>query len=134
MGHIPQEVIDIIGEHHGNDLIKYFYNEAMREAKERSQIVSEEDFRYNGRIPSTPESAVVMLADCTEAATRTIKSPNHQKYDKFISSITMDKINYGQLNNSGLTIDDLFIIKDAFIHYLMGRDHQRIEYDSSSGS
>ena len=131
---LPQEVIDIIGEHHGNDLIKYFYNEAMREAKERSQIVSEEDFRYNGRIPSTPESAVVMLADCTEAATRTIKSPNHQKYDKFISSITMDKINYGQLNNSGLTIDDLFIIKDAFIHYLMGRDHQRIEYDSSSGS
>lgn len=129
---LPQEVIDIIGEHHGNDLIKYFYNEAIREAKERSQIVSEEDFRYNGKIPSTPESAVVMLADCTEAATRTIKNPNHQKYDKFISSITMDKINYGQLSNSGLTIDDLFIIKDAFIHYLMGRDHQRIEYGSSN--
>ena len=125
---LPQEVIDIISEHHGNDLIKYFYNEAVREAKERDIPVSEEDFRYNGHIPSTPESAVVMLADCTEAATRTLKNPNHQKYEKFISSIIMDKMNYKQLNNSGLTLNDLDKIKESFIHYLMGRDHQRIEY------
>ena len=126
---LPQEVIDIISEHHGNDLIKYFYNEAVREAKERSIPVSEEDFRYNGHTPSTPESAVVMLADCTEAATRTLKNPNHQKYEKFISSIIMDKMNYKQLNNSGLTLNDLDKIKESFIHYLMGRDHQRIEYE-----
>ena len=125
---LPQEVIDIISEHHGNDLIKYFYNQAVREAEERSLTVSEEDFRYNGRIPSTPESAVVMLADCTEAATRTLKNPNHQKYEKFISSIIMDKMNYKQLNNSRLTLNDLDKIKESFIHYLMGRDHQRIEY------
>ena len=126
---LPQEVIDIISEHHGNDLIKYFYNEAVREAKENmSSMVSEEDFRYNGRIPATVESAVVMLADCTEAATRTMKNPNHQKYDKFINGIMMDKINYKQLNNSQLTINDLEKIKESFIHYLLGRDHQRIEY------
>ena len=124
----PQEVIDIISEHHGNDLIKYFYNEAVREAKERSLTVSEEDFRYNGRTPSTPESAVVMLADCSEAATRTLKNPNHQKYEKLISSIIMDKMNYKQLNNSRLTLNDLDKIKESFILYLMGRDHQRIEY------
>ena len=126
---LPQEVIDIIAEHHGNDLIKYFYNEAVREAKEnRSSMVSEEDFRYNGHIPQTVESAVVMLADCTEAATRTMKNPNHQKYDKFISNIIIDKMNYKQLNNSQLTINDLDKIKESFIHYLLGRDHQRIEY------
>ena len=126
---LPQEVIDIISEHHGNDLIKYFYNEAIKEAKEsRSSMVSEEDFRYNGHIPSSPESAVVMLSDCTEAATRTMKNPNHQKYDKFISSIIIDKMNHRQLNNSGLTINDLEKIKESFIHYLLGRDHQRIEY------
>ncbi len=125
---LPQEVIDIISEHHGNDLIKYFYNEAVREAKERSLTVSEEDFRYNGRTPSTPESAVVMLADCSEAATRTLKNPNHQKYEKLISSIIMDKMNYKQLNNSRLTLNDLDKIKESFILYLMGRDHQRIEY------
>ena len=126
---LPQEVIDIISEHHGNDLIKYFYNEAVREAKEsRSSMVSEEDFRYNGHIPSTVESAVVMLADCTEAATRTLKNPNHQKYDKFITNIFIDKMNYKQLNNSQLTINDLDKIRESFIHYLLGRDHQRIEY------
>ncbi len=126
---LPQEVIDIIAEHHGNDLIKYFYNEAVREAKEsRSSIVSEEDFRYNGHIPSTVESAVVMLADCTEAATRTMKNPNHQKYDKFITNIFIDKMNYRQLNNSQLTINDLDKIRESFIHYLLGRDHQRIDY------
>ena len=92
-------------------------------------MVSEEDFRYNGRIPSTEESAVVMLADCTEAATRTMKNPNHQKYDKFISLIIIDKMNHKQLNNSELTINDLEKIKESFIHYLLGRDHQRIEYD-----
>ncbi len=126
---LPQEVIDIISEHHGNDLIKYFYNEAVREAKDRALVVSEEDFRYTGRIPATPESAVVMLADCSEAATRTLKNPNHQKYEKLINSIIIDKMNYKQLNNSQLTINDLDKIKEAFILYLMGRDHQRIEYE-----
>ncbi len=126
---LPQEVIDIISEHHGNDLIKYFYNEAVREAKDRALTVSEEDFRYTGKIPATPESAVVMLADCSEAATRTLKNPNHQKYEKLINSIIIDKMNYKQLNNSQLTINDLDKIKEAFILYLMGRDHQRIEYE-----
>ena len=70
-----------------------------------------------------------MLADCSEAATRTIKNPNHQKYDKFINNIIIDKINYNQLNNSRLTLNDLDKIKDSFIHNLIGRDHQRIEYD-----
>ena len=127
---LPQEVIDIIGEHHGNDLIKYFYNEAMKNNKVPGTTISEEDFRYTGKIPSTPESAIVMLADCVEAATRTIKNPTHQKYDKFISSIVSDKIAHNQLNNSKLTITDLDKIKEAFIHQLLGRDHHRIEYDN----
>lgn len=126
---LPQEVIDIIGEHHGNDLIKYFYNEAVKNNKLGS-TVSEEDFRYSGRIPSTPESAIVMLADCVEAATRTIKNPTHQKYEKFISNIITDKISYKQLDNSQLTLTDLDNIKQSFIHQLMGRDHHRIEYDN----
>lgn len=127
---LPQEVIDIIGEHHGNDLIKFFYNEAMKNNKNPGNTISEEDFRYTGKIPSTPESAIVMLADCVEAATRTIKNPNHQKYDKFISNIVSDKISHNQLNNSKLTITDLDKIKEAFIHQLLGRDHHRIEYDN----
>ena len=127
---LPQEVVDIIGEHHGNDLIKYFYDEANKNNKNPGTTISEEDFRYTGKIPSTPESAIVMLADCVEAATRTIKNPTHQKYDKFISNIVSAKISHNQLNNSKLTITDIDKIKEAFIHQLLGRDHHRIEYDN----
>ncbi len=126
---LPQEVLDIIGEHHGNDIIRFFYNEAVKNAGEKDVVVKE-DFMYDGNIPSTKESAIVMLSDCVEAATRTIKRPNHQKYEKFITSIFSDKIAHGQLDNSGLTLTDLKILKQAFIPPLLGRDHHRISYDN----
>lgn len=126
---LPQEVLDIIGEHHGNDLIRYFYNEAVKNASKNS-VVEKEDFQYDGNIPSTKESAIVMLADCVEAATRTINRPNHQKYEKFINSIISDKIAHGQLDNSNLTMTDLKKLKEAFIPPLFGRDHHRISYDN----
>lgn len=127
---LPQEVLDIIGEHHGNDIITYFYNAAKREAQGKDILVSEEDFRYNGQIPQTPESGIVMLADCVEAASRTIKNPNTQKYDRLIMNIIISKINHDQLSDSKLTLTDLFKIKDTFIITLVGRDHQRIEYNN----
>lgn len=92
-------------------------------------LVSEEDFRYNGQIPQTPESGIVMLADCVEAASRTLKNPNTQKYDRLIMNIIISKINHNQLSDSKLTLTDLIQIKDTFIRSLVGRDHQRIEYD-----
>ena len=126
---LPQEVLDIIGEHHGNDLIRFFYNEAVKNAI-KNNVVEKEDFMYDGNVPSTKESAIVMLADCVEAATRTINRPNHQKYEKFINSIISDKIAHGQLDNSNLTMTDLKKLKEAFIPPLFGRDHHRISYDN----
>lgn len=126
---LPQEVLDIIGEHHGNDLIRFFYNEAVKNAS-KNNVVEKEDFMYDGNVPSTKESAIVMLADCVEAATRTINRPNHQKYEKFINSIISDKIAHGQLDNSNLTMIDLKKLKEAFIPPLFGRDHHRISYDN----
>lgn len=127
---LPQEVLDIIGEHHGNDIITYFYNAARKEAQGKDILVSEEDFRYTGQIPQTPESGIVMLADCVEAASRTIKNPNTQKYDRLIMNIIISKINHDQLSDSQLTLTDLFKIKETFIITLVGRDHQRIEYNN----
>lgn len=124
---LPQEVLDIIGEHHGNDIIKFFYNEAVKNSGNKSTVVKE-DFMYDGTPPTTKESAIVMIADCVEAATRTIKRPNHQKYEKFINTIVIEKIAHGQLDNSGLTMKDLKTIKEAFIPTLIGRDHHRISY------
>ncbi|MSU05987.1 HDIG domain-containing protein [Spirochaetales bacterium NM-380-WT-3C1] len=128
---LPQEVIDIIDQHHGNDLIQYFYNLAVKEAENSAvpYTVNEEDFRYNSDIPQTPEAAIVMLADCFEAASRTIKKPTTQRYEKLATSIFNNKINGGQLNDSKLTLTDLEKIKKVFVHDAFGRDHQRIEYN-----
>lgn len=127
---LPQEVLDIIGEHHGNDVILYFYNEAKQEAaaSARDIEVSKEDFSYNGTPPSSPEAAVVMLSDCVEAATRTIKRPTTTKYQKLIHQIIMGKIDRHQLDGSRLSLTDLEDITVSFINTLVGRDHHRIEY------
>lgn len=126
---LPREVLDIIGEHHGNDIIKFFFNEAVKNAGVNDTIVKE-DFMYDGNIPSTKESAIVMLADCVEAASRTIKKPSHQRYEKLIRQIISEKIIHSQLDDSGLTMIDLKLIRDAFIPPLLGRDHHRISYDN----
>jgi putative nucleotidyltransferase with HDIG domain len=127
---LPLEVLDIIGEHHGNDVILYFYNEAKQEAaaSARDIEVSREDFSYNGNPPSSPEAAIVMLSDCVEAASRTIKRPTTTKYQKLIHQIIMGKIDRHQLDGSRLSLTDLEDITVSFISTLVGRDHQRIEY------
>ena len=125
---LPQEVLDIISQHHGNDLIRYFYNEAVRSMGE--QNVAKEDFMYDGVPPTTKESAIVMISDCVEAATRTIKRPNHQKYERMINTLVNERISFGQLDNSGLTMNEIKAIKEAFIPILIGRDHHRISYDN----
>lgn len=127
---LPQEVLDIIGEHHGNDVILFFYNEAKQEAaaSNRDIEVNKEDFSYNGTPPSTPEAAVVMLSDCVEAATRTIKRPTTMKYQKLIHQIIMGKIDRHQLDGSRLSLTDLEDITVSFVNTLIGRDHHRIEY------
>ena len=125
---LPQEVLDIISQHHGNDLIRYFYNEAVRSMGE--QNVAKEDFMYDGVPPTTKESAIVMISDCVEAATRTIKRPNHQKYERMINTLVNERISFGQLDNSGLTMNEIKAIKEAFIPILIGRDHHRISYEN----
>ncbi len=125
---LPQEVLDIISQHHGNDIIQFFYNEAKNQAQAAGMDVKEDDFKYNGNPPSFPESAIVMLADCVEAASRTLKRPNHSKYEKLVHFLIMGKLERDQLKNSQLSLTDLDQIEDAFVQTLLGRDHRRIEY------
>ncbi len=125
---LPQEVLDIIAQHHGNDVIQFFYAEALKDAKGRGGEVNIEDYSYNGEIPQTKEAAVVMLADVVEAATRTVKKPTHTKYQRLIRSLIMGKIERGQLKDSGLSLTDLDRIEEVFLQQIIGRDHHRIEY------
>jgi membrane-associated HD superfamily phosphohydrolase len=121
---LPQAVIDIIAEHHGNSVITWFYNEALK----RETQVNAEDFTYPGYPPRSRESAVVMLADVTEAAARTLKKPNASRLEKFIQELINAKVEHGQLSESELTFRDLEIIKQAFVRVLTGYYHSRIEY------
>jgi putative nucleotidyltransferase with HDIG domain len=122
--HLPQAIIDIISEHHGNSVISYFYNEA----KEKDPTVSPEDFSYPGNPPSTRESAVVMLADTVEAACRTLENPSVTRLEKFITTLINAKVEHGQLDNCDLTFRDISKIKEAFVQILAGYYHSRIEY------
>lgn len=121
---LPQAVIDIIAEHHGNSCIYYFY----AKAKEADPNVDIEDFSYPGIPPRSKESAVVMLADIVEAACRTLEKPSVPRLEKFIDELVSGKIKAGQLDNSELTFREVRIIKAAFVKILAGYYHSRIEY------
>jgi putative nucleotidyltransferase with HDIG domain len=121
---LPQAVIDIIAEHHGNSVITWFYAKALKQ----EGVVNIEDFTYPGNPPRSRESAVVMLADVTEAAVRTLNKPTALKMEKFIQELINAKVEHGQLAESELTFRDLETIRKAFVRVLAGYYHSRIEY------
>jgi putative nucleotidyltransferase with HDIG domain len=121
---LPRQVTDFISEHHGNSVISWFYNKALKQ----EAAVNMEDFTYPGNPPRSRESAVVMLADVAEAAVRTLTKPNAAKLEKFIQELFTAKEEHGQLSECELTFRDLEIIKNAFVRVLAGYYHSRIEY------
>jgi len=121
---LPEAVIAFIAEHHGNSVIAWFYHEALK----REGSVNVEDFTYPGHPPRSKESAVVMLADITEAATRVLKKPTTARLEKFIQELFRGKVDHGQLSQSDLTFRELEMIKQAFIKVLISHYHSRIEY------
>lgn len=125
---LPQEVLDIIAQHHGNDVIQFFFHEAKEQALVSGIEVNEDDYSYNGVSPTTPEAAIVMLSDCVEAASRSLKKATPSKYEKLIHSVIMGKIARDQLKDSLLSLTDLDLIGASFLQSLIGRDHHRIEY------
>ena len=124
---LPKVIQDIIGEHHGTTLVKYFYY-TMKNNSENPDDIKEEDYRYPGPIPSSKEAGIIMLADSVEAAVRSIKEPNEDKIKEMINNIINDKLSCGQLNNCNLTIKDIEKIRKCFLTALNGIYHHRIEY------
>ncbi|MCL2601338.1 MAG: HDIG domain-containing protein [Treponema sp.] len=133
---LPREVIEIIGEHHGNSVIKWFYTKALKqEGKDpKNAPVNAEDFSYPGTPPRSRESAVVMLADVTEAAVRTLDKPTAPKIEKYIQELFDDKIQHGQLTRCELTFLELEKIKNSFVRVLVAYYHSRIEYPKSEAA
>lgn len=124
---LPKIIKDIICQHHGTTVVKYFYY-TVKNAAENPDEVIESDFQYQGPIPETKEAAIVMLADCVEASVRSIKEPTMVKIEEMVNNIINDKLHCNQLNNSDITLKDLEKIKSCFLRVLKGIYHQRIEY------
>jgi putative nucleotidyltransferase with HDIG domain len=124
---IPSEVKDIIEQHHGNSLVKYFYI-TMRNAASNPDEVNEEDFRYQGSLPRSKEATIIMLADSIEASVRSINEPTAEKIESMVNNIFKDRLEDGQLNDCDLTLREMEVVRKSFLKSLSGIYHQRIEY------
>jgi hypothetical protein len=118
---------DFILQHHGNSLVYYFYRRAL-EDREEDQEVAEEGFRYPGPKPNTKETAVVLLADSVEAATRSLKDPTPGKIEEVVHKIINNKFIDGQLDECELTLKDIEKISGVFTKILSGIYHSRVNY------
>lgn len=123
---LPAELVDFIREHHGTNLISYFYSRAAESGK--SEHILEEDFRYDGPRPQHKETAIIMLADACEAMVRSLRQPTTELIETSVRKIFSQRLADGQLDQADLTLKDLDTIAKVFIKVLIGIFHSRIEY------
>jgi len=127
---LPQPIVDLIAEHHGTTLVEFFF----RRAEERSQSdpngeeVDEQTYRYPGPKPSTRESAVMMLADATESASRTLTEPTPARIANLVHDLAMKRLLDGQFDECGLTLEELGIVEQSLVKSLTAVYHGRVKY------
>jgi len=129
---LGRQIINIIRQHHGNNIVSYFYDKAKKDKDESIRSLSESDFRYPGPKPQTKEAGLVMLGDIIEASSRTLSNPTpariHSLVRERIERIYMD----GQLDESELTLKNLNTIAETFTKILTGIFHHRVDYPESA--
>lgn len=127
---LPSDVIDFIREHHGDTVMTFFYHKALENLHETggNEKITPDDFRYPGPKPHSKETAIVMLADAIEAASRSITDPSLTKLETMVKKVIYNKLNDGELDYSDLTMQELNIIQKSFLIILNGIFHNRIKY------
>jgi len=127
---LPQPLVDLIVEHHGTTLVEYFY----RRATERSQAdpnaadVDEQTYRYPGPKPTTRESAVMMIADAVESASRALTEPTPARIASLVHELAMKRLLDGQFDACGLTLEELDLIEQSLVKSLTAVYHGRVKY------
>ena len=124
--HLPPDLVDIIGQHHGTSVVKYFYQRAQEEAGD--EPVDENRFRYHFEKPQGRTAGILMLADSVEAAARPLNRPSASTIEQTVERIVNGKLEDGQLDECKLTFSDVVKIKKAFARILIGTHHPRIAY------
>ena len=127
---LPHRIRDFILEHHGTTRVFVFYQRAVKEAEDESDV-DETEFMYPGPIPQSRETAVLMMADSCESAIRAMQPDSNQEIAALVHSIIEEKRNAGQLDASNLTLNDLRKIEETFIDIFRGLFHPRIDYSKA---
>ena len=125
---LPPFIHDFIREHHGTSVIYYFLDKGQSENPDTD--IDPSEFAYPGPKPQSRETAIVMLADGIESATRVLQDPTPERIQATIDAIVDSRIEEGQLDQCTLTLRDLERAKNAFARILIGMYHRRIEYPS----
>ncbi len=123
---LPHEIESFINQHHGTALMSFFYQKAIEQRTD--ETLSENEFRYPGPRPKSIETAIVMLADAVEAASRTLKEPSPSRIRGLVEQIIDERFKSGELDDSPLTLQDLSKISEVFQKILNGIFHGRIAY------
>ena len=125
---LPRPLREIIEQHHGNSLVRYFYAKAKQTYDPEEQTVGEESFRYPGPAPQTKEAGLVMLADAIEAASRSLKAPTKDNLKRVITDIINGTLQDGQLDACDFSLRELRTVAAAFLTVLFAIYHPRVEY------
>jgi putative nucleotidyltransferase with HDIG domain len=125
-GRIPEPVVEFAYTHHGTSVIEYFWHKCLERGNPRG--LPESFFRYPGMRPRNKETAILMLVDSIEAAARTIDPPERAKFEEMVQRIVFVKLRQGQLDESGLTMEDLRTLSTRLVDTLVSVYHHRIRY------
>ena len=126
---LKKVIMDFIEQHHGTSMVYYFYKKAKdAEDKDNGEEIKSIDYRYSGPKPQTKETAITLLADSVEAASRSLSSPTPSSIRGLVEKVINDKFIDNQIDECDLTLTDLHKIKESFIRNLMAIFHTRVEY------
>jgi cyclic-di-AMP phosphodiesterase PgpH len=132
---LPKVIRDVIRQHHGTTLVKYFYHQAKQQLKQEKlhygdleEEPDESTYRYDGPRPRFKESAIIFFADSVEAAARSLPKVTHHSVEELLESIFQDRLEDGQLDECPLTLEEMSKIKDSFLKTSLNMLHSRIEY------
>lgn len=125
---LPPRVVEFIAEHHGTMPVMYFLHKAQTEAEKSGREVDERAFYYDGPAPRSRETAILMLADGCESATRANRPTTGEEIEEIVTRIIQQRLDYNQLDDSNLTLTDIKKIKDSITRTLKGMYHPRVRY------
>jgi putative nucleotidyltransferase with HDIG domain len=128
--HLPETIVDFIAQHHGTTLVEYFYRRATKQSEEDPDggEIDEANFRYPGPKPQCKETAVLMISDAVESASRALVDPTPARIENLVHELAMKRLLDGQFDDCGLTLQELHLIEESLVKSVTAVYHGRVKY------